>query len=103
MANPLAFRPTQVTIWTSIIYLALLIPLIVLNETVPSPPSSPAPYPGINLTEAWLDLATLTQGYHPYNSHKNDEVRNWLLLRIEQILEENGADWATETSTSKHP
>lgn len=103
MANPLAFRPIQVTIWTSIIYLALLVPLIILNETVPQPPSDPVPYKGINLTEAWLDLASLTQGYHPYNSHKNDEVRNWLLLRIQQILEENGADWNTETSTSKEP
>lgn len=102
MANPLAFRPIQVTIWTSIVYLALLIPLIIINETVPPPPST-VPYSGVNLTEAWQDLAILTQGYHPYNSHKNDEVRNWLLLRIEQILEDNGADWTTETTTSKPP
>lgn len=101
MANPLAFRPIQVTVWTSIIYLALLIPLIIINETVPPPPSTPLPYAGVNLTEAWQDLAILTQGCHPYNSHKNDEVRNWLLLRIEQILKENGADWTTETNTSK--
>lgn len=98
--NPFAFRPAQVTIWTTIVYLVLLIPLIVLNETVPSPPTTPTPYAGVNLTEAWLDLAALTQGHHPYNSHKNDEVRDWLLLRIQQILEENGADWATETSFS---
>lgn len=103
MANPLAFRPVQATVWTSIVYLALLIPLVIINETVPPPPASPVPYPGINLTEAWYDLATLTQGYHPYNSHKNDEIRDWLLLRIQQILEENGADWATETATSKPP
>lgn len=96
--NPFAFRPAQVTIWTTIVYLALLIPLIIVNETVPSPPQSPTPYAGVNLTEAWLDLATLTQGYHPYNSHKNDDVRNWLLLRIQEILEDNDADWATETS-----
>lgn len=103
MKNPFAFRPAQVTIWTTLIYLALLIPLIILNETVPSPPSTSTPYTGVNLTEAWLDLATLTQGYHPYNSHKNDEVRNWLLLRIQEILEENGADWTTETSTGEPP
>lgn len=96
--NPFAFRPAQVTIWTTIVYLALLIPLIVLNETVPSSPSSPTPYDGINLTEAWSDLATLTQGYHPYNSHKNDEVRNWLLLRIQQILDGNGVSWNTDSS-----
>ncbi|KAF3770932.1 hypothetical protein M406DRAFT_285744 [Cryphonectria parasitica EP155] len=91
--NPFAFRPFQVTIFTTIVYLALLISLVIVNEAVPSPPSSSTPYTGINLTEAWLDLSTLTQGYHPYNSHKNDEVRTWLLLRIQQILEENEADW----------
>lgn len=103
MLNPFAFRPAQVTIWTTIVYLALLIPLIIINETVPPPPSTPTPRPGINLTEAWVDLAALTQGYHPYNSHKNDEVRDWLLLRIQQILDENEADWGWETSTSKQP
>lgn len=103
MINPFAFRPAQVTIWTTIVYLALLIPLIIINETVPPPPSSPTPRPGINLTEAWVDLAALTQGHHPYNSHKNDEVRDWLLLRIQQILDENEADWGWETSISKQP
>lgn len=98
--NPFAFRPAQVTIWTTIVYLALLIPLLILNEEVPAPPANPVPYSGVNMTEAWLDLATLTQGYHPYNSHKNDEVRNWLLLRIQQILEANRADWTTESSVS---
>lgn len=101
--NPFAFRPAQVTIWTTIVYLALLIPIIVLNESVPRPPSSPSPYAGINLTESWHDLATLTQGYHPYNSHKNDEVRNWLLLRIQEILDGNDADWVTEETIGKRP
>ncbi|KAJ0117149.1 hypothetical protein J7T55_003566 [Diaporthe amygdali] len=101
--NPFAFRPAQVTIWTTIVYLALLIPVIVLNESVPPAPSNPSPRTGINLTESWHDLATLTQGYHPYNSHKNDEVRNWLLLRIQQILDGNDADWVTEESIGKKP
>lgn len=96
--NPVAFRPVPVTLWTTIIYLALLVPLIILNETVPAPPSNSTPYAGVNLTEAWLDLATLTHAYRPYNSHNNDKVRDWLLLRIQQILDENGADWTTETS-----
>lgn len=96
--NPFAFKAYQVTIWTTIIYLALLIPLVIVNETVPTPPSGATGYAGVNLTEAWLDLAALTQGYHPYNSHKNDEVRTWLLLRIEEILGQNGADWNSETA-----
>lgn len=101
--NPFAFRPAQVTIWTTIVYLALLIPIIVLNESVPPAPSSPSPHAGINLTESWHDLAALTRGYHPYNSHNNDEVRNWLLLRIQQILDGNDADWVTEETIGKKP
>lgn len=83
-------------------YLALIIPIIVLNEKVPSPPTDPVPFSGVNLTEAWFDLATLTQGYHPYNSHKNDQVRDWLLLRIQEILDANCADWKTESSVSEY-
>jgi Peptidase family M28 len=45
---------------------------------------------GINLTEAWQDLQFLTNGYHPFNSHRNDEVRDWLLWRIQAILKRNG-------------
>lgn len=101
--NPFAFQPAQVTIWTTIVYLALIIPIIVLNEKVPSPPADSVSIAGVNLTEAWFDLATLTQGYHPYNSHKNDAVREWLLLRIEAILKANGADWTTESTVSERP
>jgi hypothetical protein len=99
MLNPIAFRPGPVTFWTTLVYLALLIPIIVINETLP--PTSEdywsAKGTGINLTEAWLDLTTLTSHYHPYNSHNNDEIRNWLLLRIEEILKENGAAWTSDT------
>lgn len=96
MRNPLAFGSMPVTMVISAIYLALLIPLIVLHETVPKAPSIPD-YKGTNITEAWLDLTVLSNGYHPFNSKRNDEVRNWLLLRIGEILDENQVDWATVT------
>jgi hypothetical protein len=96
MLNPLAFRRGPVTFWTTVIYLAVLIPLIVINETVPPAPSE-SPFAGVNLTEAWLDLTTLTQAYHPYNSRANDRVRDWLLLRIQEILDQNGASWNTDS------
>lgn len=98
--NPFAFRPLQVSFWTTVIYLALVIPLLVINESVPPAPADSTPLDGLNITEAWLDLVTLTNGYHPYNSHKNDEVRNWLLLRIQDILDQNNASWNTESSVS---
>ncbi len=90
--NPVAFRPFAVTFWTTVVYLALLIPLVVIHESVPPPPNDPAPYPGINLTSAWFDLTVLTRYYHPFNSRKNDEVRGWLVQRLEEIKKKNAAN-----------
>ncbi|KAI3619598.1 peptidase family m28 family [Moniliophthora roreri] len=43
----------------------------------------PANLPGkINLTEAYLDLERLTLRPHPYNSHANDDVRDFILDTI---------------------
>ncbi|KAJ5894045.1 Peptidase M28 [Penicillium taxi] len=83
MANPLAFTPWPVTIITTVVYLALLVPVLLIHFNVPvAPRTSPN---GLNLTEAWADLQTLTGGFHPYNSHRNDEVRDWLLKRVNSI------------------
>lgn len=94
--NPLAFRPTSVAVSIIVIYLAVFIPLLIVHETVPPPPSNPTLYRGLNLTEAWSDLQQLSSGYHPFNSRKNDEVRDWLLRRIEEILGANGASYTGE-------
>ena len=91
LRNPVAFRPTPVTVITSLIYVALIVSLLVVHLTVPSAPKSPTPVRGINLTEAWLDLRILSQSYHPYNSRQNDHVRDWLLSRVEAILQSNHA------------
>lgn len=76
--NPIAFTPTPVTIITSLVYVALIVSLLVVHHTVPEGHVS-----GVNLTEAWLDLKTLSNGFHPYNSRRNDDVRDWLLTKIE--------------------
>lgn len=86
MQNPFAFRPAQVTFWTTIIYLALLVPLIWVHETVPPAPNDHSTYRGLNLTEAWLDLQTITTNHHPFNSHDNDRVRQYLIDRSKEIL-----------------
>lgn len=98
MINPISFRRGPVTFWTTIVVLAVLIPLIVINETVPPAPKESSP-DGVNLTQAWLDLTYLTKGYHPYNSHNNDGVRNWLVLRIREILKQNKAMWKNSVAT----
>ena len=90
LRNPISFTPLPVTIITSVIYAALIVALLVVHLVVPPAPASSTPVAGINLTEAWLDLRLLTQTYHPYNSRPNDHVRDWLLRRIEAILESNG-------------
>ena len=100
--NPFSFTPIVVTLIITAVYLSIVIPLILVHEIVPSAPSDPNLYNGLNTTEAWLDLTELTNGYHPYNSHRNDEVRNWLLKRIESILGENEVSWLSETRVCIH-
>lgn len=87
--NPLAFTPWPVTIITTLVYLALIIPVLVIHHNVPSAPrTSPN---GLNLTEAWRDLQTLTDGFHPFNSRQNDHVRAWLLERVDAIRQSAAA------------
>jgi Peptidase family M28 len=91
LSNPLAFTPGPVTFFTSLVYAALIIALIITHNTVPPAPRSSTPINGINLTEAWQDLQLLTSTYHPYNCRSNDRVRDWLLKRIGDILRHNNA------------
>ncbi|KAI1375126.1 peptidase family M28 family [Hypoxylon crocopeplum] len=92
VSNPVAFKPFPVTFWTTVAYVALLVPLLVIHETVPPPPSNPTLYSGLNLTKSWLDLTVLSRYYHPFNSRKNDDVHDWLLLELEGIKGRNGAN-----------
>ena len=93
--NPFSFTPLPVTIITALTYSALIIALLIIHLVVPSAPLNTAPRQGINITEAWHDLQTLSNGFHPYNSRRNDDVRNWLLLRLDEILRTNGAAYQT--------
>lgn len=95
--NPLAFRPGPVTFWTTVIYIALFIPLIWVHETVPAAPADRSLYQGLNLTEAWLDLQAISSTYHPYNSHENDRVRQFLIDRTKEILDRNDLSYTTES------
>lgn len=97
--NPFGFSPAAVTFWTIVVYAAILIPLVVIHESVP-PARSPSSIgaSGINLTEAWWDLTTITKSYHPYNSRENEHVGDYILKRIEEILNRTGIDWTKEDS-----
>ncbi|KAF2182895.1 endoplasmic reticulum metallopeptidase 1 [Zopfia rhizophila CBS 207.26] len=83
LRNPLAFSPLPVIIVTSVTYIALFAALLTVHLTVPHyPPSTPE---GINITQAWQDLEIITRQFHPYNSHANDDVRKYLLSRVNAI------------------
>lgn len=82
--NPFSFTPGPVVFFTTVTYIALFVALLVVHLRVPSPPSKPPT--GTNLTQAWSDLEHITRQFHPYNSHANDHVREYLLSRIEQII-----------------
>ncbi|KIW06175.1 uncharacterized protein PV09_02660 [Verruconis gallopava] len=111
--NPLGFTPWPVAFWTTIIFASLLSSLITVHNTVPPAPKSELPAPGINLTQAWLDLQHLSNGFHPYNSRRNNEIRTWLLERIDEIVATNALpvsrsggrlDWKSraQTDTAVH-
>ena len=89
LSNPIGFTPLPVTIISTLVYTTLFVALLVTHIVVPSAPSSRTPIAHVNLTEAWLDLQYISGGFHPYNSRRNDETRDWLLERIERILAEN--------------
>ncbi|KAI5292271.1 hypothetical protein KEM52_006483 [Ascosphaera acerosa] len=83
-SSPVSFTPGPVTAITTAVYLALLVPLLAIHFSVPSPPRQ---YPGgLDVAEAWQDLLHLTQQYHPFNSRNNDQVHDWLLERINATL-----------------
>lgn len=46
---------------------------------------------GISVVDAWHDLQHITGdwGYHPYNSHSNDRVKEYLVTRVNEILRNN--------------
>ncbi|KAM0720592.1 hypothetical protein Q7P37_004728 [Cladosporium fusiforme] len=94
--NPIAFVPPQVTLLSFAVYAALFSSLLWVHHVVPPAPTDSTPADGVNLTTAWLDLEHLTDGFHPYNSRRNGEIRTWLVERVEGILRENGLDLGSQ-------
>ena len=102
-SNPIAFSQGPVTVLTTLVYAGIIVALIIVQNTLPSVPANADLPNGINITEAWHDLQYLTSSHHPYNSHNNDYVRDWLLLRIESILaEQETADPSNTTELRIH-
>ncbi|KAF9886919.1 hypothetical protein FE257_010660 [Aspergillus nanangensis] len=100
-ANPLGFTPWPVSITTTLVYLALVIPLLVVHHVVPSSPKSNPE--GLDIDEAWADLQDLTRGFRPYNSHQNDVVHEWLLNRTKNILDATPSEEAYRAVDEEKP
>ncbi|KAL9603289.1 MAG: hypothetical protein Q9219_001312 [cf. Caloplaca sp. 3 TL-2023] len=100
-SNPIAFTPVPVTIISSLIYVALFAALLTTHLIVPRAPSN-WPIAGVNLTEAWQDLQHLSRNFHPYNSRQNDEIRDFLLRRIEGVLKLNSKELMFDRSKYLH-
>ncbi|KAL6705238.1 hypothetical protein ACN47E_007198 [Coniothyrium glycines] len=86
--NPFSFTPGPVMFFVTATYIALFAALLVVHLNVPSYPANARynPHPGQNLTEAWLDLDHITRRFHPFNSHANDRVHDYLLSRINHVI-----------------
>ena len=82
----LRYRKTNVSVILLITYVAIIVfylknDLFHKQDLLPSNPES------IELLDrAWLDLQNITYKPHPYTSHDNDRVHDYLLHRVQQIV-----------------
>jgi hypothetical protein len=87
------FQPLPVTLLTVITYISLFTALLVVDRNPPEVAGKREQDSwGVDVEEAWSDLEELTREFRPYNSRRNDEVRDFLLDRIRTILGENGVE-----------
>ncbi|PWW74989.1 hypothetical protein C7212DRAFT_345614 [Tuber magnatum] len=98
----LGFTPFPVTLLTVITYVSLFSALLYIDRQPPAlAKKGELDYWGVDIEEAWSDLEVLTREFHPYNSRPNDDVRAYLLERIQGILSRNGvAGFGNELQSS---
>ncbi len=101
LGNPFAFKSVVVQVVVLLVYCALFTALLTVHLSLPDAPKA-SPAAGLNVTQAWRDLQWLSDGFHPYNSRRNDKVRDWLLHRIEHTLRENNVTSRTESLVSSY-
>ncbi|CDK26427.1 unnamed protein product [Kuraishia capsulata CBS 1993] len=75
------FRKTTVTLVTILSYVLSVLVASYFQYEVNQPPQ---PEPAI-LTSSWYDLQRISEKFHPYDSHANDEVHDYILKRTEEL------------------
>ncbi|EKM53681.1 uncharacterized protein PHACADRAFT_125584 [Phanerochaete carnosa HHB-10118-sp] len=80
--RPFSFTAIPVSVFTLIVYGAVFAAVLVTDQT----PDIPSNEGGLSLQKAYEDLHIITARPHPYNSHANDDVRAFLLDRLQPIV-----------------
>ena len=87
------FTPVLTTLLALTTYIIITTVLLVVHFVPPRNIPSEARQDDmrISVVNAWHDLQHMTGdwGYHPYNSHANDRVKEYLITRIHEILRDN--------------
>ncbi|KAI0364003.1 Zn-dependent exopeptidase [Pilatotrama ljubarskyi] len=81
LAAPFKFAPTQVAVLTIILYAIAFGSVLIQDE----PRDIPKDTLGLDVNRAFDALSKITTGPHPYISHKNDAVRNYILSRLKPL------------------
>ncbi|KAH3683480.1 hypothetical protein WICPIJ_005564 [Wickerhamomyces pijperi] len=79
------FRKTSLTLLVVLTYAIILIFLPILKDyNFKLPTDSQGQLPS-SLNSAWYDLQSISQKPHPYISHANDEVHDYILERVNSL------------------
>ncbi|KAI0055717.1 Zn-dependent exopeptidase [Artomyces pyxidatus] len=78
-----SFHTISTSVLAVLIYAAVFVSLFITDQLPPVP--SPARQQGLSLDRAYKDLNFLAARPHPYNSHANDVVREYVLQRVQDI------------------
>ncbi|KAG6382055.1 hypothetical protein JVT61DRAFT_692 [Boletus reticuloceps] len=104
-----AFNTIPTTILLVFVYAAIFSAVLVTDNLPPVPRDAR----GLDLDQAWWDLHQVSARPHPFNSHANDLVRDFILERLGNVAERyphiaidydvvSNASWASGT-LSTHP
>ena len=97
--TPIAFSKWPVTLLISAVFIAIISSCLYVQHIVPAAPAKGTGFVGVDLNQAWSDLRQLSRGYHAFNSHNNDVVRQWILERITGILQQNNVSFEQPLQT----
>ncbi|KAJ3806886.1 hypothetical protein F5876DRAFT_49184 [Lentinula aff. lateritia] len=92
-ARTTGFLTIPVTILLVLVYLAVALSTLITDQllSVPSASTLRSKYGGLNVTEAYRDLQIIAARPHPYHSHANDLVREYLLQRLHNVWLQSGS------------